>query len=618
MKKSICFIIAAVFATCLCFAACGTTPEEQPETKTLFTRAQELAEYYDAVPSDFKELTGTDKAKTSADCERKVLTAKSKSSSAYKNATTYENGLTFTPESRPRPTESGVTGEEWYYTQNGVDASISKAKSSAVEAKERFQNKTRLNVWKRYGDGGFERLNYDKQLDKISREFIFDYMGNGSNRNEFFYNCSQLFLGKNHKINYSCVSYFYNGDSNSYGGHFYEYVEDDYYYWVHDSGYKDAMNYVLFIDLKTKPATVYSAQNSYGSPSVTKSINLELEDGKKLSYVFRNYGVQYLYGSDRNVMMAKRDNRISLDLWQAGGWKKVEASGFNAYTLTTDREIAVNDREPLYEDEENRLELNVSISGNFSDGHMLFNLDIIDKNNSSGGYDIMEKVLNKAGLFVKNDFSDLFERYFSGSFDEAVSGYSAPKFDFAAMDAEEFDRTLAGIKAEEKLSVIREDYKNIEVYEPTGEEEFNEAYLMLDTVTAGEASVSFDDFKIDFSDVSVKIPDSVLLEEGRNYFVKAGLYNGESFVELADAQSAYANGDIEISLSSEVSLLKDIDYGCNYIFVIYVCDEQGTRCSEFFYPDVAEDGSVTKTEGEDKYVLTVKNKTFNLSREKVA
>ena len=109
-----------------------------------------------------------------------------------------------------------------------------------------------------------------------------------------------------------------------------------------------------------------------------------------------------------------------------------------------------------------------------------------------------------------------------------------------------------------------------------------------------------------------------MLEEGRNYFVKAGLYNGESFVELADAQSAYANGDIEISLSSEVSLLKDIDYGCNYILVIYVCDEQGTRCSEFFYPDVAEDGSVTKAEGEDKYVLTVKNKTFNLSREKVA
>ena len=210
MKKSICFIIAAVFATCLCFAACGTTPEEPPETKTLFTRAQELAEYYDAVPSDFKELTGTDKAKTSADSERKVLTAKSKSSSAYKNATTYENGLTFTPESRPRPTESGVTGEEWYYTQNGVDVSISKAKISAVEAKERFQNKTRLNVWKRYGDGGFERLNYDKQLDKISRELIFDYMGNGSNRNEFFYDRSQLFLGKNHKINYFVIQIIYN------------------------------------------------------------------------------------------------------------------------------------------------------------------------------------------------------------------------------------------------------------------------------------------------------------------------------------------------------------------------------------------------------------------------
>lgn len=169
MKKTVKIILALTFALCLPIAACG--PRDAGNSgKTVLKRAQELSQFYDSIPASLSELTGVENAEETKQEERGGKSLKV--ARAY-DANQSEN-QTYTPDERPRPLPSGIISTDCFYSQNSVEVIIARAKEAATTAKEDFQSKPKLNVWYAYGEGAI-RLKYDKQLDKISRDWVCDY-----------------------------------------------------------------------------------------------------------------------------------------------------------------------------------------------------------------------------------------------------------------------------------------------------------------------------------------------------------------------------------------------------------------------------------------------------------
>ncbi len=606
MKKLIYCLTAAVCVLCMTAAACA--PKEKPNTeKTAMDRAKELSEYYGEVPSSLSVLIGGKETEG----DKKAISSKLKAAEASLNPPTQ----IFLPDSRPQPAENGVISKCFVYSQNSVNMFIMNAKSFAEQAKSNFQSATALNVWIGNRQRA-SRLNYDKQLDKISEEEITNEYGD-----EYHYRRSQLFLGKNSKINFTFTAYFYAPYRDGYyGGYYYEYVEDDYYYYVYNSGTYGVMNSVIYIDLKQSPAHIYCAESSDDNERVVKSISLELDDGKKLTYCneyLHGSEVAYVYGDDNKIIAAKSDYAFSLDLWQASGWNKIEVSFGSQFEFEADKVYTGNHGDKFVQVDDNALYLDWIQRNNFEDRYMQFNLSSVCDDVKINTYERFTKLLAEAGLSVKQDLSGLFDKYLSGSYAERVAGYTAKRFDYANMDGELFRKKLSEVNARENLEAIRRQFENAEVYYQDEVSAVNEAYLMLDCETSGQIDCVFNEFKIDFSGLSFTLQDSVLHVEGNKYYVKAGLYNGDTFAEITSAEATYANADININFSGQYSLPDGLTSDGNYFIAAYVCNEQGVRLSKYFYPDVKTNGEATVEKDGARYIATVENNNLTVYFEKI-
>lgn len=606
MKKLIYCLTAAVCVLCMTAAACA--PKEKPNAeKTAMDRAKELSEYYGEVPSSLSALIGGKEAGG----DKKAISSKLKAAEASLNPPTQ----IFLPDSRPQPAENGVISKCFVYSQNSVETVIGDAKGWADQARTTFQHASALNVWTGNRQRA-SRLNYDKQLDKISEEEITNEYGD-----EYHYRRSQLFLGKNSKINFTFTAYFYIPERGGYyGGYYYEYVEDDYYYYVYNSGTYAVMNQVIYIDLKQSPAHIYCAESSDDNERVVKSISLELDDGKKLMYCnecLYGSGGAYVYGEDNKIIAAKSDYAFSLDLWQASGWNKIEVSSDFQFEFEADKVYNGNSGDKFVQVDDNALYLDWIQRNNFEDRYMQFNLKTLYDDVSLNTYENFTKLLAEAGLSVKQDLSGLFDKYLSGSYAERVAVYTAKRFDYANMDGELFRKKLSEVNARENLEAIRRQFENAEVYYQDEVSAVNEAYLMLDCETSGQIDCVFNEFKIDFSGLSFTLQDSVLHVEGNKYYVKAGLYNGDTFAEITSAEATYANADININLSGQYPLPDGLTSDGNYFIAAYVCNEQGVRLSKYFYPDVKTNGETTFEKDGARYIATVENNNLTVYFEKI-
>ncbi len=607
MKKLIYCLTAAVCVLCMTAAACA--PKEKPNAeKTAMDRAKELSEYYGEVPSSLSALIGGKETEG----DKKAISSKLKAAEASLNPPTQ----IFLPDSRPQPAENGVISKCFVYSQNSVNMFIMNAKSFAEQAKSNFQSATALNVWIGNRQRA-SRLNYDKQLDKISEEEITNEYGD-----EYHYRRSQLFLGKNSKLNFTFTAYFYVPDREGYyGGYYYEYVEDDYYYYVYNSGTYGVMNHVIYIDLKQSPAHIYCAESSDDNESVIKSISLELDDGKKLTYCneyFHGSEVAYVYGDDNKIIAAKSDYAFSLDLWQASGWNKIEVSFGSQFEFEADKVYNGNSGDKFVQVDDNALYLDWIQRNNFEDRYMQFNLKTLYDDVSLNTYENFTKLLAEAGLSVKQDLSGLFDKYLSGSYAERVAGYTAKRFDYANMDGELFRSKLGEIKAEQNLTAIREEFEASEFYDGYGDfSGVNEAYLMLECAMSGQADYTFENLEIDFTGLSFTMQNSVMHVEGKKYLVKVGLYDGNSFVEIGSAETTYANADMVITFSEKFAITDGLQYEKNYTLAAYICGEDGLRLSEYFYPDIANDGEASFEKDGDRLTVTVKDKGMTVYKQKI-
>ncbi len=614
MKKLIYCLTAAVCVLCMTAAACA--PKEKPNAeKTAMDRAKELSEYYGEVPSSLSVLIGgketgdgnTDKKEKSYDKK----TAKTSAGARLEGPTQI-----FSPDSRPKPNEDNIVDVSYVYSQNSVETVIGDAKGWADQARTTFQHASALNVWTGNRQRA-SRLNYDKQLDKISEEEITNEYGD-----EYHYRRSQLFLGKNSKINFTFTAYFYIPERGGYyGGYYYEYVEDDYYYYVYNSGTYAVMNQVIYIDLKQSPAHIYCAESSDDNERVVKSISLELDDGKKLMYCnecLYGSGGAYVYGDDNKIIAAKSDYAFSLDLWQASGWNKIEVSSDFQFEFEADKVYNGNSGDKFVQVDDNALYLDWIQRNNFEDRYMQFNLKTLYDDVSLNTYENFTKLLAEAGLSVKQDLSGLFDKYLSGSYAERVAGYTAKKFDFANMDGELFRSKLGEIKAEQNLTAIREEFEASEFYDGYGDfSGVNEAYLMLECAMSGQADYTFENLEIDFTGLSFTMQNSVMHVEGKKYLVKVGLYDGNSFVEIGSAETTYANADMVITFSEKFAITDGLQYEKNYTLAAYICGEDGLRLSEYFYPDIANDGEASFEKDGDRLTVTVKDKGMTVYKQKI-
>jgi len=607
MKKLIYCLTAAVCVLCMTAAACA--PKEKPNAeKTAMDRAKELSEYYGEVPSSLSVLIGGKET----DGDKKETSSKLKAAEASLNPPTQ----IFSPDSRPKPNEDNIVDVSYVYSQNSVETVIGDAKGWADQARTTFQHASALNVWTGNRQRA-SRLNYDKQLDKISEEEITNEYGD-----EYHYRRSQLFLGKNSKINFTFTAYFYIPERGGYyGGYYYEYVEDDYYYYVYNSGTYAVMNQVIYIDLKQSPAHIYCAESSDDNERVVKSISLELDDGKKLMYCnecLYGSGGAYVYGDDNKIIAAKSDYAFSLDLWQASGWNKIEVSSDFQFEFEADKVYNGNSGDKFVQVDDNALYLDWIQRNNFEDRYMQFNLKTLYDDVSLNTYENFTKLLAEAGLSVKQDLSGLFDKYLSGSYADRVSRYTAKKFDYANMDGELFRSKLGEIKAEQNLTAIREEFEASEFYDGYGDfSGVNEAYLMLECAMSGQADYTFENLEIDFTGLSFTMQNSVMHVEGKKYLVKVGLYDGNSFVEIGSAETTYANADMVITFSEKFAITDGLQYEKNYTLAAYICGEDGLRLSEYFYPDIANDGEASFEKDGDRLTVTVKDKGMTVYKQKI-
>jgi hypothetical protein len=97
------------------------------------------------------------------------------------------------------------------------------------------------------------------------------------------------------------------------------------------------------------------------------------------------------------------------------------------------------------------------------------------------------------------------------------------------------------------------------------------------------------------------VPNSVLLEKGGEYSLIVQLKGNKSSLELAREKAVYASGDLFVSMpqKKDLSLTKNLELGDNYTLVVYLCNKNGVRCSENFYPVITPtgEGRTTVKEG---------------------